>query len=215
MKSVVRISSSKAKARTRHRQHRAKVALKRLDELTVRRGDAVIPTYERGNFGHGWTEDGDGQNERAEVLIAAHRSGRGKEKADLAFASEHERRVVSGRWRCRFSGEWVTDAGDLDIDHLVPLAEAWASGAHAWDKDRRSRYANGVGVRSWKRSWLLPVRASLNRGKGAKRPDEWLPPNTRYHLHYAADWIATKRHWQMSVSMAEAACLRKILEAEL
>lgn len=199
--------------RVKYRKRRAKLALKRLATLTVRPDDAAIPTYERSEFGHGWDDvDGDGQNERAEVLINFHRPGPGKVALD--FGTVHERRVVSGRWRCRFSGEHVTDATKLDIDHLVPLAEAWESGAHQWDKDRRERYANGVGVRSNKRSWLLPVQASLNRSKGKKRPDEWMPPNERYLLHYACDWILTKHHWGMSVSKTEAAYLKSVLEAE-
>lgn len=197
--------------RRKARAKRAAVALRRLDALEVRDPAATIPAYSRSEFGHGWSdEDGDGQDARAEVLIAAHRPGRGK--APLVFASPRSERVTEGRWRCRFSGEWVHAAAQLDIDHLVPLAEAWESGAHSWTGERRRRYANGVGVRSWRRSWLLPVRARLNRSKGAQRPDEWMPPNRRYRLNYAADWIATKSYWRLSVLASEAATLRRVLE---
>ena len=196
--------------RERARARRAAVALRRLDALEVRDTRIAVPEYSRSEFGHGWADtDGDGQNERAEVLIAAHRPGPGR--VPLTFATSLDRRVATGRWRCRFSGEWVREAAALDIDHLVPLAEAWDSGAHGWTADRRKRYANGAGVRSWRRSWLLPVRARLNRGKGAKRPDEWMPPNLRYRLNYAADWIATKTYWRLSVLPSEAAALRRAL----
>ena len=94
----------------------------------------------------------------------------------------------------------------------MPLQNAWESGAHSWTAKRRQRYANGVGARGWRRSWLLPVKASLNRSKGAKSPDEWLPPNKRYRLHYASDWIATKHHWGLSVTEAEKRMLAGILE---
>ena len=200
--------------RIKNRKKRARVALKRLSELEVRPDDNTVPDYVRMHFGHGWQDlDGDGQNERAEVLISAHRPGKGK--VDIQYGTELEHRVVSGRWRCRFSGDWVTDAKELDIDHLVPLAEAWKSGAYTWDDVKREHYANGVGVRTWRRSWLLPVSSGLNRSKGAKAPDEWLPPNERYHLHYAADWIATKKYWHLSVTSSEVKCLRSILEKEL
>ena len=197
----------------KRRRKRARIALQRLETLAVRPDDEATPAYSRSAFGHGWSdEDGDGQNARAEVLIAAHRTGRNK--VEIEFATDRERRVVAGRWRCRFTGDWHTDAGDLDIDHLVPLAEAWESGAHAWDAERRKRYSNGVGVMSWKRSWLLPVTASANREKGAKRPDEWVPDNEQYRLNYAADWIATKTYWGMSVVQSEKDALIRLLLAE-
>ena len=193
---------------------RAQVALRRLTELPVRSSSDIFPPYVRTEFSSGWQDlDGDGQNERAEILIATHRSGPGS--VPIRYGSEEEHRVTTGRWRCRFSGTWVTDATELDIDHLVPLAEAWESGAYAWTDDLRSRYANGVGLRSWNRSWLLPVLSGLNRAKGAKRPDEWLPPNSRYHLHYVCDWVKTKRYWGLSVAEKERQMLLRILEAEV
>lgn len=40
-------------------------------------------------------------------------------------------RVVSGLWHDAYTGETVRDPGELDVDHLVPLAEAHRSGGHA------------------------------------------------------------------------------------
>lgn len=187
-----------------------KTALRRLAELSVVEHDpAVVSAYRRSRFGHGWRDnDGDGQDERAEVLIRFHRKGRGK----LEFATDRERRVVSGRWRCRFTDEWFTDAGDLDIDHLVPLKAAWISGASEWTPEKRTAYSNGMGQRSRRRAWLLPVSASANRAKGAKGPDQWMPPRAEYHARYAAIWIMTKHTWKLSVTAAEKAALKKALE---
>ena len=169
---------------------------------------AVIDAYERSEFGHGWRDyDRDGEDARAEALIAFHLPGR-RNRYQLVIDGG---RVVSGRWRCRFTRDFIFDAGDLDIDHIVPLKEAWVSGASAWDDDRRARYSNGQGVRSNRRSWLLPVTASHNRAKGARRPDEWMPPLERHHLNYAALWIATKRQWSLGVTAAERAALRVAL----
>lgn len=192
-----------------------KAAQRRLLELpVVEHAAAIEAAYDRGAFGHGWDDlDSDGQNERAEILIAYHRKAAG----EVVFASERERRVVGGRWQCRFTGEIFTDAGDLDIDHVVPLKAAWLSGAHEWTKERREQYANGWGLRldsrrvRRRRSWLLPVSASANRSKGAKGPDQWLPDRVEYRPRYAALWIRTKHYWRLSVTAAEKAALERLL----
>ena len=183
-------------------------ALERLASLNVAEySPAVEESYDRHEFGHGWDDmDSDGQNERAEILIRFCRP-----KKALEFATTHEKRVVSGKWRCRFTGESFTQAAQVDIDHVVPLKNAWLSGANLWSRERREQYANGFGIKSKKRSWLLPVSASANRAKGAKGPEEWLPPRVEYHVKYAAQWILHKSYWSMSVTSAEKASLESIL----
>ena len=180
--------------------------------------DAVVDSYERKEFGYGWRDtDKDGQDERQEALVYWHRE-RGWKKAGLAEKPElivrSDGRVISGRWICRFTGDTFTDPSKLDIDHFVPLKAAWISGASEWDKERRQNYANGFGIRSRMRSWLIPVSAGANRSKGARGPEEWLPKRERYHLHYAAAWIHAKKYWGMSVTEAEKEalieCLHKI-----
>ena len=168
---------------------------------------AIADAYERRAFGSGWRDyDGDGEDARAEVLLAFHRGGRRKVPIEMDGD-----RVVAGRWICRFSHEEVLAAGELDIDHLVPLREAWVSGAHAWERDRAARYANGQGVRSLRRGWLIPVLAGLNRSKGAKRPDEWMPPSERYHVHYAREWVEAKHYWKLAVLPSERDALIEAL----
>ena len=164
--------------------------------------------YERKAFGYGWKDyDKDGEDTRAEVLIAYHRPGR--KKVEVEFDGN---RVVSGRWLCRWSGDTVTNARDLDIDHLVPLKEAWVSGACMWDKEKRERYANGQGIRTLRRGWLVPALAGLNRSKGARRPDEWMPPNEHHHLWYAAEWIEAKHYWKLGIQQTERDALIEALD---
>ena len=190
----------------------SKTALKRLAALRVAEHDsAVDDSYERRAFGYGWDDlDSDGQNERAEILIRTHKGP----ESEIGFATTRERRVVSGRWFCRFTGETFTDAGRLDIDHLVPLKDAWLSGAYAWTKDRRERYANGVGIKSNHKTWLVPVSASANRSKSDDAPHEWMPPRKEYHKRYAAAWIRTKHYWSLSVTAVEKAKLEEIFTGE-
>jgi len=187
-----------------------------LNDLPVKEWDhSVIDSYDRKEFGHGWKDnDKDGQDERQEALIYWHRE-RGwkklglKEKPELIIRSDGK--VVSGFWMCRFTGQYFELPSQLDIDHMVPLLHAWVSGANEWTPDKRSQYANGFGIKSRMRSWLVPVQASANRSKGARGPDKWLPSRERYHLHYAAAWIHAKRYWKMSVTSAEKSALTECL----
>ncbi|CAM5278343.1 HNH endonuclease family protein [Streptomyces] [Streptomyces griseus] len=76
--------------------------------------------YTRTKFKHWNSGDdaGDGCNTRAEVLIA---------EAVVAPTVEAGCKLTGGTWRSYYDGQEVTSAGSLDIDHMVPLAEAWDS----------------------------------------------------------------------------------------
>jgi hypothetical protein len=76
-------------------------------------------------------------------------------------------RPTSGRWRSIYDGRINRRAGLIDIDHVVPLAEAWRSGAAAWNADQRDRFANDLVDPQ-----LIAVRAASNRSKGDQDPAE-------------------------------------------
>ena len=118
--------------------------------------------------------------------------------------------MVSGSWSEPYSRKTITDASQLDIDHLVPLKEAHESGGFAWDADRRRDYANDLSGPNT----LIAVDRGLNRQKGAGDPAEWLPPNKAYQAEYAAAWVAVKRKWGLTADAKEIAVLRDILGAE-
>ncbi|GGR66029.1 hypothetical protein GCM10010282_68810 [Streptomyces roseolus] len=69
-------------------------------------------------------------------------------------------------------GQEVTDPGKLDIDHMVPLAEAWDSGASAWDAKRREAYANDQDATAS----LVAVTARTDRQKADQDSATWMPP---------------------------------------
>lgn len=97
-------------------------------------------------------------------------------------------------------------ATKLDIDHVVPLAEAWDSGASKWDADRREQYANDLGA---DRS-LVAVTAKTNRSKADRDPAEWLPPAASAQCTYGADWVGTKLRWKLTADAKERAALEKL-----
>ena len=174
-----------------------------LDDLPIApRGSGI--DYDRGDWRHWVDVDGDCQNTRAEVLIA-------ESRAAVSFAPRDDNdqcRVVSGQWRGPWSGEIFTDAGEVDIDHHVPLAHAHESGGWGWDADRKSDYANDLSIPAS----LQAMQAALNREKGKQPPDQWRPPRQAAWCRYAADWIAVKARWQLTVTDAEIAALRDMLD---
>lgn len=109
---------------------------------------------------------------------------------------------TGGQWVSVYDGQIFTDASKMDIDHMVPLAEAHDSGAHAWDAARREAFANDQGD---DRS-LVAVSASSNRSKGDRDPAEWLPQRS-YVCEYVAAWTAVKVRWSLSVDTSERSAL--------
>ena len=152
--------------------------------------------YERSAFGHGWDDsDGDCQNSRAEALIAT-------STTSVRFADAKRCRVVTGRWISPFTGKAIQNAGDTDIDHVVPLAWSWDRGAGQWSRGKREKFANDP-VNLW------PVEASLNRSKGAKGPDEWLPPAGQ--CGYVARFFRIVKMYQLTPTTEETNWVRSFL----
>ncbi|WP_331765472.1 HNH endonuclease family protein (plasmid) [Streptomyces sp. NBC_01369] len=161
--------------------------------------DEVRDGYKRDSFKHWIDEDGDSCSTRNEVLLAE--AGRAPEQGARCA-------LTGGEWRSYYDEVTVTAAGKLDIDHMVPLAEAWDSGASKWDADRRMRYANDLGA---ERS-LVAVTAKTNRSKADKDPSEWMPPAQSAKCTYLADWTATKLRWKLSADERERAALETLAE---
>ena len=161
---------------------------------------ADLPEYDRREWSHWTDEDRDCQNARQEVLIA-------ESTVAVTFQSPDQCRVSSGRWQGPYTGELVTDPGDLDIDHMVPLANAHRSGAWAWGRERKREFANSMGYENH----LIAAISSANRAKGAKGPESWRPPLESYWCVYAIDWVTIKNNWELTVTEAEYAALREML----
>jgi hypothetical protein len=114
-------------------------------------------------------------------------------------------KATSGSWTSVYDGATTTDPSTFDIDHLVPLAEAWASGAWAWTTAQRQAFANDV-----TRPQLLAVSASSNRSKGDDDPAEWLP-RASFQCTYARAWVQVKHTYKLTVDSAEKSALQAIL----
>ncbi|MFJ4481930.1 HNH endonuclease family protein [Streptomyces longwoodensis] len=110
--------------------------------------------------------------------------------------------ATSGSWYSPYDGATWTAASDLDIDHLVPLAEAWDSGASAWTTARRQSFANDL-----TRPQLIAVTDNVNQAKGDQDPATWMPSLSSYRCTYVRAWVQVKYYYGLSVDSAEKSAL--------
>ncbi|MGH7510305.1 MAG: GmrSD restriction endonuclease domain-containing protein [Gemmatimonadales bacterium] len=152
----------------------------------------TTPPYDRDRHFGGWTDhDADCQDTRAEVLV---RDSDGGTVADARGC-----RIRQGRWPDPYSDEVLTAAADVDIDHFVPLKNAYESGAWRWSYPRRAAYANYL----QDSRHLLAVKDRLNQSKGDRGPDRWLPPSQPYLCTYVREWVRLKDKWRLVISAGE------------
>lgn len=150
-------------------------------------------TYDRDLFGGGWIDaDSDGCDTRCEVLAEERRS-------DLPG-------LPGGGWLSVFDNYSTDDPSELDIDHMVPLAEAWRSGASRWSGQQRLAFANDLDHPAS----LIAVTAATNRSKSDGDPAQWQPPNREAWCGYVTDWVATKLRWSLTADEAEVRALHNM-----
>jgi hypothetical protein len=160
------------------------------DPVGLRIEPEHVGGYDRDLFADWYDADRDGCNTRKEVLIA--------ESLDpVQIGSGCS--ISGGRWFSIYDNVETTDSSKFDIDHMVPLSEAWDSGAWNWNADQRKHFANDLD----QPFFLIAVTASSNRSKSDRDPAQWMPPNAGYHCTYVRIWIEIKRAWDLSVDQAE------------
>jgi len=165
-----------------------------LDCVTV--AEEHIGGYKRSLFKHWVDANGNGKNTRAEVLIA-------ESLVSVQFSSTGKT-VSTGKWLSLYDGETWTKASDVDVDHVVALAEAWRSGAWKWSSSRRQSYANDLGV-----AWTLrAVTDNVNQSKSDDDPTYWLPPLESANCVYLTEWVAVKIRWKLTVDAEERQSIR-------
>jgi 5-methylcytosine-specific restriction endonuclease McrA len=165
-----------------------------LGQLTVR-AQTLQPAYDRSAFGT-WTSRG-GCTTRERVLL---RDG-------LHATAGSGCTVTATHWRSVYDGVIVTVSSQAQIDHVVPLANAWRSGASRWTRERRVRFANDLTDPQ-----LIAVSATSNRAKSDHGPEEWKPPRRQVWCLYARWWIDVKAVWRLRVTSDEKRALRAMLD---
>lgn len=149
--------------------------------------------YHRSCFKHWIDDDKDCLNTRHELL----------QETSLNAIRIEDCKVLSGLWIDEYSGLYYSDAKKLDIDHIVPLKEAWLSGANKWTQKQREIFAND-------HDNLIAVSLLLNREKGYKDPLEWIPPLVEYQCEYITRWIYIKRKYKLEMDVEEQKKIEEI-----
>ncbi|MEI7055182.1 HNH endonuclease family protein [Nocardioides sp. CCNWLW239] len=173
---------------------------------TVARRPVGVAAYERSVFGGSWTDsDGNGCNQRDDVLLRDAVEVRTRPQGRC----DHD--VIAGTWIDPYTGRRLafTDlkeprqAQAIQIDHVVPLAEAWRSGASEWEAERRRAFANDLDN-------LLAVDGPTNMSKSDDDPAGWRPRKA-FQCAYATRWIETKAHWSLAIDDSERRALGEML----
>ncbi len=153
-------------------------------------------------FGAAWKDvDHNGCDTRNDILR--------RDLTGESFRSgTHECVVVAGTLNDPYTGTTIrftkAEASEVQIDHVVALADAWRSGAAAWPVARREQLANDP-------TNLHAVDGGTNSGKGDQGPAEWRPPNRAYWCGYARTYVTVKVRYRLTVSPEDARALAGLL----
>ncbi|MFZ3229478.1 MAG: DUF1524 domain-containing protein [Pseudobdellovibrio sp.] len=174
----------------------------------TRDNDLEVVSYNRINQFGKWVHDKkdstDCYNTRAKVLI------RDSSKT-IVFNADNACSVEKGEWVDPYAGKVLTDAKlDIQIDHMVPLKNAYVSGAYAWDYKTRCLYGNYLGANFH----LISVAGVENQRKGDKGPDGYMPSNISYTCTYLKNWLTIKTLWNLTMTPDEATAIKKLISSE-
>ncbi len=162
-----------------------------------------IENYDRvAQFGR-WvndTQDNECLNTRAKVLQR-------DSKKPVVFSESNPCVVSQGAWKDPYTSQFFNSAAEIQIDHLVPLKNAYLSGAYKWKFKARCLYANYLGYDFH----LLSVFGTENMKKSDKGPDKYMPPDASYACTYVRNWLYVKMLWGLTMTFPEATAIRRIL----
>lgn len=163
-----------------------------------------MPGYERAAFGPAWADvDRNGCDTRNDVLNRDLDNKQWRQGTRQCV-------VVAGDLRDPYSGVRLrfvkADASAVQVDHVVALANAWASGAASWSDERRRVFANDP-------LNLLAVDGRQNQAKSDADASAWLPPRVDAHCEYVGRQVRVKAKYGLSVTAAERDAMAAVLES--
>jgi hypothetical protein len=157
--------------------------------------DGSMTGYSRDKFPH-WITISGSCNTRETVL----------KRDGTNVVTDSSCAATSGSWYSPYDGATWSAASDVDIDHIVPLANSWRTGASSWTTAKRQQFANDL-----TNPQLIAVTDNVNQAKGDQSPATWKPPRTTYWCTYAKMWTHTKYRYALTITSAEKSALTDML----
>jgi Protein of unknown function (DUF1524) len=171
--------------------------------LTVK-GRAPKTGYDRSVFGQAWSDvDGNGCDTRDDILLRdldtpVLQPGSICVVSSGTLDDPYTNRIISFR-------RGVT-SGQVHIDHVVALSDAWQKGAQQWTATQSLAFANDP-------LNLLAVDAQANLAKGDSDAASWLPPAHDYRCPYVARQVEVKTRYDLAVTEAEKQAMLTVLSS--
>ncbi|WP_327086463.1 HNH endonuclease family protein [Nonomuraea sp. NBC_01738] len=176
----------------------------KLKKLAVK-GRAPRTGFEREKFGPAWSDvDHNGCDTRNDIL-------KRDLKQETFKPGTHDCIVLTGVLEDPYGGKTINfkrgndTSTAVQIDHLIPLSDAWQKGAQQWTPDKRKQFANDP-------LNLLAVDGPLNNQKSDSDAATWLPPRKGYRCAYIARQIDVKAKYALWVTDGEKAAMERILD---
>lgn len=176
--------------------NKLKKELQRIKTIDNYNGD-----YNRKDYKH-WENITDCWNKREDILY-----NRGK---NVIFLDKNKNEtkninkacyIKSGEWKDFYTNEVITDIGEIDIDHVVPLKIANNSGGNIWVSKIKKQFANDEDN-------LVITSAKNNRSKQSKSPSKWLPKN---ECGYIKTYINIINKYHLDITKEDIIIINKIL----
>lgn len=131
-----------------------------------------------------------------------------KRDSSVDVAIDTHCKIISGNWFDPYTQNHFFRARDVQIDHLVPLKNAYMTGGYSWTPQQRCLYANFLGSKTH----LIPVKAAENLKKGDQSPREYIPPAARYVCTYLRNWLEIKYVWSLRFTPTEVSQIQKEIQ---
>ena len=174
-----------------------------LNSLTVAE-PGPMDGYDRDLFGSSWLDaTNNGWPPIPNAFCDVRQASLYREGTGVTYASDCS--ILSGAWLDPYTAVWLYDASaDVQIDHVVPLAESWRTGSAGWTTEQRKKFAHD-------KLEVMAVYGPANASKGDKGPHLWKPPNQAAHCLYAKRWIVIKSTYSLTVNSSEKTALQQML----
>ena len=161
------------------------------------------PYMRLGQFG-AWINDPDDEtcyNTRGKVLQR-------DSQVAVGVSLNNRCKIEEGLWYDPYTQGFIKQASEIQIDHFVPLKNAYVSGAYRWTRPKRCHYANYIG----NNYHLLSVSGHENMSKGDRSPAYYVPPNTSYRCEYVKTWLKIKLIWGLNMTPDEALGIQEVIK---